>query len=330
MVGFVGGVSVAGTVGTGEGHICDRDGGRVWSLAVRMRSEVKMPGGKGVEVAGDITEEEIEAIMRGAREKIEDLKGETVVVKYGGAAMSSEKLKKDVIRDVTKMRNLGVNVVLVHGGGPEVNKMLTRLGIEPVFNNGLRVTDDATMEVVEMVLAGKVNKDLVSLFSQYGGSAVGLCGKDGNAIIARQKSADLGRVGEITTVNQDLVSTLTAAGYIPVISSIALGEDSGAYNINADTLAGRLAGELNARKLVLMTDVPGVMKDPKDIKTLFSQLTVQDTLDLIDQDIISGGMIPKVRGNLAVPPFSQASPSSNLTPTFLSCFVILTLGRMLH
>ncbi|MEM9149493.1 MAG: acetylglutamate kinase [Cyanobacteria bacterium P01_F01_bin.3] len=235
-------------------------------------------------------------ILSEALPYIQKFRGRTVVVKYGGAAMKDGRLKADVIRDVVFMASVGIRPVMVHGGGPEINSWLGKLNIEPQFKDGLRVTDAETMDVVEMVLVGRVNKELVALINQAGGSAVGLCGKDGNLVTARPRSADsaVGFVGDVSNVQPDLVRSLVEAGYIPVISSVASDDTGQAYNINADTVAGELAAALGAEKLILLTDAPGIMRDFHDPSTLISQLDIQQARDLIEQGIVAGGMIPKV------------------------------------
>ncbi|NEP18752.1 MAG: acetylglutamate kinase, partial [Leptolyngbya sp. SIO4C1] len=226
---------------------------------------------------------------------IQQFRGRTVVVKYGGAAMKESFLKAKVIRDIVFMACVGIRPVVVHGGGPEINTWLGKLGIEPQFKNGLRVTDAPTMDVVEMVLVGRVNKELVALINQAGGSAVGLCGKDGSLITARPQGAKgIGFVGEISQIKPDIVGSLVEAGYIPVISSVAADDAGQAYNINADTVAGELAAALGAEKLILLTDTAGILRDYHDPATLVPHLDIQTARDLIDQGIVSGGMIPKV------------------------------------
>lgn len=221
--------------------------------------------------------------------------GRTIVVKYGGAAMKDPMLKAQVIRDVVLLSCVGVRPVVVHGGGPEINTWLDKIGIEPQFKNGLRVTDATTMEVVEMVLVGRVNKELVSLINRAGGKAIGLCGKDGNLFMARPEGqVGFGFVGEVMSVDIQVLLPLVESGYIPVISSVA--EDSGgqAYNINADTVAGELAAALGAEKLVLLTDTAGILRDYHDPATLIYKLDIQQARDLIAAGVVSGGMIPKV------------------------------------
>jgi len=184
---------------------------------------------------------------------------------------------------------------VVHGGGPEINSWLDKLGIAPQFKNGLRVTDAATMDVVEMVLVGRVNKEIVSLINQAGGCAVGLCGKDGNLIKARpQDQQGIGFVGEVSSVDTRLLESLVQSGYIPVVSSVAAGETGQAYNINADTVAGELAAALGAEKLILLTDTPGILRDYHDPSTLVAKLDIQEARGLIEDKVVSGGMIPKV------------------------------------
>ena len=227
---------------------------------------------------------------------IQQFSGRTVVVKYGGAAMKDNLLKAGVVRDIVFMACVGMRPVVVHGGGPEINTWLTKLNIEPQFKDGLRVTDAATMDVVEMVLVGRVNKELVSMINQAGGAAVGLCGKDGNLITARsQGDADVGFVGDVTNIEPGLVKALVEDGYIPVISSVASDETGQAYNINADTVAGELAAALNAEKLILLTDTRGILRDHHDPNTLIPKLDINMARQLIEEGVVAGGMIPKVK-----------------------------------
>jgi len=226
---------------------------------------------------------------------IQKFSGQTVVVKYGGAAMKDGYLKDKVIRDIVFLSSVGVRPVVVHGGGPEINSWLGKLGIEAQFKNGLRVTDAATMDVVEMVLVGRVNKELVSLINRAGGKAVGLCGKDGNLIKARPEGQEgIGFVGEVTNVDVNLIESLSSSGYIPIVSSVAADETGQAYNINADTVAGELAAALGAEKLILLTDTAGILKDYKDPSTLIPKASIQEARQLIETGIVAGGMIPKV------------------------------------
>jgi acetylglutamate kinase len=226
---------------------------------------------------------------------IQQFAGRTVVVKYGGAAMKDGSLKDKVIRDVVFMACVGLRPIVVHGGGPEINTWLDKLGIEPQFKNGLRVTDAATMDVVEMVLVGRVNKSLVALINQAGGSAVGLCGMDANLIKARPVDAvDVGFVGEVTSVDIRILESLVKAGHIPVVSSVAADETGQTYNINADTVAGEIAAALGAEKMILLTDTAGILRDYKDMSTLIPKVDIQEARKLIEDGIVSGGMIPKV------------------------------------
>lgn len=226
---------------------------------------------------------------------IQQFTGRTVVVKYGGAAMKDSSLKDKVMRDIVFLACVGVRLVVVHGGGPEINTWLGKLGIEPQFKNGLRVTDAATMDVVEMVLVGRVNKEIVSLINQAGGSAIGLCGKDGNLIKARPDGREgIGFVGEVSSVHINILEPILKSGYIPVISSVAADETGQAYNINADTVAGEIAAALGAEKLILLTDTAGILQDYKDPSTLIPKLDIQQARELISTGVVAGGMIPKV------------------------------------
>jgi len=221
--------------------------------------------------------------------------GKTIVVKYGGNAMVSDELRKAVISDIILLKLVGINVVVVHGGGPEISAMLKRLGHESRFVDGLRYTDEVTMEVVQAVLCGKVNKDLVSQLGRLGGEAVGLCGMDGRLFQAERLDEKYGLVGRITGVNPKPVENALLSGYIPVVSTVAQGVDADtAYNINADTAAAKLAEALGAEKLILLTDVRGLLRDPKDESTLIPALQLSSVPALVREGVISGGMIPKV------------------------------------
>ncbi|WP_177176117.1 acetylglutamate kinase [Trichormus sp. NMC-1] len=234
-------------------------------------------------------------ILSEALPYIQQFAGRTVVVKYGGAAMKDSTLKDKVIRDIVFLSCVGLRPILVHGGGPEINSWLGKLGIEAQFKNGLRVTDAATMDVVEMVLVGRVNKEIVSLINQAGGMAVGLCGKDGHLITARpQGDEGIGFVGEVSNVNIKILDTLSKNGYIPVVSSVAADDSGQAYNINADTVAGEIAAALGAEKLILLTDTRGILKDYQDPSTLIAKVDIPEARELIADGIVSGGMIPKV------------------------------------
>ena len=219
--------------------------------------------------------------------------GKIVVIKYGGNAMTSEVLKQQVMEDIVLLRLVGVNVVLVHGGGPEINDLMKRLGKKPEFVDGLRVTDQETIDIVQMVLAGKVNKSLVGLLEAKGGRAVGLSGIDDKLIEAKCKDERLGLVGEITKVNPECVKDLLAKNYIPVISTIACGENGEIFNINGDTAAAYIAGALNAERLIMMTDIAGILRNPEDPETLIPEITVSEAKELRASGVISGGMIPK-------------------------------------
>lgn len=222
--------------------------------------------------------------------------GRTVVVKYGGSAMVDEALKDAVMSDIVLMQLVGIRVVVVHGGGSEISAMLKKLGKESRFVNGLRYTDRETVDVVQMVLAGKVNKDLVQLLQRHGGRAIGLCGLDDGMLRAEKLAgeADLGYVGEITEVNPAVIHHATESGYVPIISTVAGGDGGEVYNINADIAAARIAAELKAEKLILMTDVRGLLRDRNDESTLIPVVNVSDVPKLRNQGIVGGGMIPKI------------------------------------
>ena len=226
---------------------------------------------------------------------IQKYSGKTVVVKYGGNAMISEALRKAVISDIILLHLVGIQVVVVHGGGPEISAMLKKIGKESRFVDGLRYTDEETMEVVQQVLCGKVNKDLVATLNRMGGRALGLCGMDAGLFQARKLSERYGLVGEITQVDPSIVEDALADGYIPVVSTVAQGVDGEtAYNINADTAAAKLAVALHAEKLILLTDVRGLLRDPKNEETLIHVVELPEVTGLVKDGIIQGGMIPKV------------------------------------
>ena len=222
--------------------------------------------------------------------------GKVVVVKYGGNAMLNEELKAAVMEDIILLSTIGIKVVLVHGGGPEINNMLSKIGKEAKFVDGLRYTDSETMEVVQMVLTGKLNKDIVGLLLQKGGKAVGLSGVDSGLIRARKTEKDLGFVGEVTSVNPEIINSLLDKGFIPVVSTVALGEegDSSRYNINADTAAAKIAIALKAEKFVQLTNVPGVLRNIDDSSTLIKRIERTALGSLKATGIIAGGMIPKI------------------------------------
>jgi len=220
--------------------------------------------------------------------------GRVIVVKYGGKAMQSDELREQVMEDIVLLRLIGVKIVLVHGGGPEISDFMTKLGKKPEFVDGLRVTDKETASIVQMVLAGKVNKELVSLIEKKGGTAIGISGIDGRLIEAKMKDERLGFVGDVTTINIKPVNDLIENGYIPVICTVGTDDDGNVYNINGDTAAAYIAGALDAESMILMTDVKGVLRDMTDPKSLIPELTVSDAEKLKDEGVIAGGMIPKV------------------------------------
>jgi acetylglutamate kinase len=238
------------------------------------------------------------AVLSQALPYIQKYSGETVVVKYGGAAMTSAGLRNSVIADLVLMTCVGIRVVLVHGGGKEIDANLQKMGIEPNFKDGIRVTDEETMDVVQMVLAGKTNKDLVREVENIGGKAIGLCGVDGGLIKAKKyekSDFDYGSVGDITEIDVTLLNDLLGRGYIPVVSTVALGDaDNPVYNINADIAASKIAVALGAQNLLFLTDVRGVLRDVHDEDTLIPEIKLNEVPALIEEGIISKGMIPKV------------------------------------
>ena len=265
---------------------------------------------------------------------IQQFTGRTIVVKYGGAAMKDSNLKDKVIRDIVFLSCVGLRPIVVHGGGPEINSWLDKLGIEPQFKNGLRVTDAPTMDVVEMVLVGRVNKEIVALINQAGGSAVGLCGIDGNLITARPQGEEgIGFVGEVSGVDIKILETLVNNGYIPVVSSVAADESGQSYNINADTVAGEIAAAIGAEKLILLTDTRGILKDYKDPSSLIPRVDIQEARELITTGIVSGGMIPKV--NCCVRSLAQGVRAAHIVDgriphaLLLEIFTDIGIGTML-
>ena len=240
--------------------------------------------------------EEMALLFSEATPYIQKYHGKTVVIKYGGNAMVNETLKDAVMNDLVTLTLLGVRVVLVHGGGPDINRMLKLVGVESRFENGLRVTDDATMEIVQQVLAGKVNKDLVA---KLRGRGVGLCGIDGQMIHCDQLDEKLGHVGEITRIDTTLINNLLDLHYIPVIATVGMDDDGGAYNINADTAAAQIAIALQAEKLVSMTDIAGLLRDKDDESTLITQVEVSEIAGYKAAGVIAGGMLPKIDGMAA-------------------------------
>ncbi|MEW6523991.1 MAG: acetylglutamate kinase [Bacillota bacterium] len=240
---------------------------------------------------------DISQVLIEALPYIQRFSGKTIVIKYGGNAMTDPGLASAVAQDVVLMRCVGMNPVLVHGGGPQVSAWMRLAGLEARFVDGLRVTDEPTLEVAEMVLAGKINKELVRILNEHGGSAVGLSGQDGRLLVARQLThpPGLGLVGEVTAVNTSLIQELTRAGHIPVIATIAAGAGVPGYNVNADTAAGAVASALGAEKVIFLTDVAGIVRDGK----VLGQLEAAQVLELVQQGVISGGMMPKVEACLS-------------------------------
>lgn len=237
-------------------------------------------------------------ILTDALPYIQKYYGKTVVVKYGGNAMINPELKQAVMSDIILLTLIGIKIVLIHGGGPEISSMLKKLGIESKFINGLRYTDKETAEVVQMVLAGKTNKDLVSLVERCGGKAVGLCGIDGAMIKAKPMNGDgcdYGFVGEITEIDPKPIEKILEESYIPVIATVGIDDEGQVYNINADTAAAEIAAALHAENIITLTDIPGLLRDVNDPKSLISEIHVDEVSALIDSGIISGGMIPKMK-----------------------------------
>lgn len=245
-----------------------------------------------------ITYEQKAKIISEALPYIQRFSGKTIVIKYGGNAMVNEQMKHAVVEDCLLLSLVGVNCVLVHGGGPEINDMLGKIGKESKFINGLRYTDAETMNIVQMSLAGKVNKDLVALLTLSGGKAVGLCGLDAGllkAVKLEDGENDYGFVGEVTEVNKQIIEDVINSGYIPVISTVALGDDGHSYNVNADTAAGKIAASLNAEKLILLTDTRGVLADRHDEESIIPQIHVNEIDGYIEKGYVVGGMIPKIK-----------------------------------
>ena len=235
------------------------------------------------------------SVLSEALPYIQRFANKTIVIKYGGSAMVDKTLQNAVLRDIALLSSVGVQIVVVHGGGPEINQWLERLGIKPVFLDGLRITDNETMEVVEMVLVGRVNKQIVSGINNHGSLAVGLCGIDGGLIEARTFGGGThGLVGEVAKINTKVLIPLLDKGYVPVISSVANSQDCESHNINADTVAGELAAALGAEKLILLTDTPGILKNENDPSSLIEKIRLSEARELIDQGIVKEGMRPKV------------------------------------
>lgn len=225
---------------------------------------------------------------------IKNYNGKIVVIKYGGNAMVSDKLRNSVVRDIVLLSLIGVKVVLVHGGGPEISEMLSKIGKESKFVNGLRVTDSETVEIVQMVLAGKINKNLVNMIECCGGRSIGLSGLDGHMIKAEMKNEELGFVGRITKIDPRPILDVIEKGYIPVVSTLGCDDDGNVYNINADTAAAKIAGALGAESLITLTDTSGILMDKDDPDTLITKINIEETKKLIEDGVICDGMIPKV------------------------------------
>lgn len=234
-------------------------------------------------------------VLTAALPYIQKYNGKTVVVKYGGNAMVHPMLKKAVMSDIILLKLVGINIVLVHGGGPEISGMLKRLSIPSRFVNGLRYTDEETIEIVQMVLSGKTNKDLVSLIEQLGGTAIGMCGIDAGMIQAKKLAGDYGYVGDITHINTEPIENAIANGYIPVIATVGTDLDGNIYNINADTAAAEIAAALQAENIITLTDIRGLLQDVNDPDSLISTVTMDDIPTLMERGIINGGMIPKIK-----------------------------------
>lgn len=257
--------------------------------------------GSGPATNGLSSAEKAEVIVE-ALPYIRTFFGKTVVIKYGGAAMTDAALKEMVALDIVLLRYIGMNPVIVHGGGKEITGVMRRLGKEPVFVNGLRVTDGETAEIAEMVLTGRINQDIVTLINRGGGKALGLSGKDANLVVARrkgpephwEKGVDLGYVGSVVAINTEIIDVVCREGFIPVISPVAFDDTGATLNINADHLAGHLAGALGAYKLVVLTDVEGILADPQDPESLVQQVTIAEAREMIASGRIASGMIPKV------------------------------------
>ena len=247
-----------------------------------------------MEYENNFSNAERASVLAQALPYIKSYTGKVVVVKYGGNAMVNETLKEQVMEDIVLLWLIGVKVVLVHGGGPDISEMMQKLGKKAEFVNGHRVTDKETVEIAQMVLAGKINKSLVNFLEMKGGNAMGISGVDGKLLEAKVKDADLGYVGEVTKVNIQLVIDLLEKKYIPVVSTIGCDSEGNTYNINGDTAAAYIAGALNAKRLIMMTDVAGVLKDKDDVSSLIPCITVSEAKKLFDEGVISGGMIPKV------------------------------------
>ncbi len=249
----------------------------------------------------NINDQQRVSIISEALPYLREFRGKTFVIKYGGSSMVNEEIKQKVIEDIALLHYAGVKVVLVHGGGPEINQMLDRLNIKSQFKDGLRITNQETMEIVEMILTGKVQKDLVAKLNKAGAKAIGICGKDANHMIAKKvehPDIDLGLTGEIKKINPEILQVLMKEDYLPVISSIAPDSNFISHNINADNVASEVAIALKAEKLIFLTDTAGVLEDSNNPNSLIQKLNIEKALNLIDKGIINGGMIPKVKNSI--------------------------------
>ncbi|MCH5162907.1 MAG: acetylglutamate kinase [Clostridiales bacterium] len=224
---------------------------------------------------------------------IQKYRGKTLVIKYGGNAMNDEAITTTILQDIAALKIVGVNPILVHGGGPEINKMLSRLGIKPQFKNGLRVTDEATMEIAQMILCGKINKNIVGELNSLGVKAIGLCGKDSQLIKAESYDGELGYVGKITEINSKLLEILAEDEFVPVIASIATDDAGNSYNVNADVAAAAIGAAMHAEKLLFLSDIDGIMSNKDDKETLIDRISVAELRRMIDSGAVSGGMVPK-------------------------------------
>nr|WDA99369.1 acetylglutamate kinase [Galdieria yellowstonensis] len=250
-------------------------------------------------------------ILSEALPYIQKFAGSTIVIKYGGSIMTNSKLKESIVNDIILLSHVGIKPILIHGGGPEINSWLDKLNIKSKFKNGIRITDSNTIEIVEMVLAGKINKEIVSLINKQGSYAVGLTGKDGKLIQCEsEKDIEIGFVGRIKHINTNIIKTIINAGYIPVIASIGSDLEGKSYNINADTVAGEIAVSINAEKLILLTNTAGILNDVNNNETLIRLLNIEDIKSLITERKISGGMIPKV--NCCVRALSKGVPAAHI------------------
>ena len=264
------------------------------------------------------------SVLSEALPYIQKFAGRRIVIKYGGAAMINKDLKEAVFRDIALLSTVGAQPVIIHGGGPEINQWLEKLGIKSQFRDGLRITDRQTMDIVEMVLVGRVNKQIVNGLNQLGTSSVGLCGMDGNLIVARQfGDGSHGLVGEVSKINSKVIEPLLEEGYIPVISSVAASKEGSSFNINADTVAGEISAALGAEKLVLLTDTLGVLSDENNSDSLIRNLRLQEARKLIEEGIVNGGMLPKIE--CCIRAISQGVKAAHIVDGRISHALLLEL-----